>query len=215
MCDGLLADEPIELFNGRDFDGWKFDVITSRVEHGEIWRVEDGMIACVGRPLSVMRTAAEFESYELALEWRWPDGGRPGNTGVLVHASTPRERSVWPKSIEVQLAHGRAGDFWLMGETLEVEGREAIGRRIPKNGENPEREPGEWNKLTVRCEGDTITVTINGVVVNEGRKSSASRGAICLQSEGAAVHFRNLKLTPLSTPESTEPESPAPDADNE
>jgi len=195
------------LFNGRDFEGWTFDVISSRVEPAEIWTVEDGMIVCKGRPLSVVRTVEEFSDYELALEWRWPAEGRPGNSGVLVHASTPRERSVWPKSLEVQLAHGHAGDFWLIGETLEVADREPLGRRIPNNGEAAEKEPGEWNHLVVRCEGDRITVRVNGVLVNQGVNTSATRGAICLQSEGAEVHFRNIRLRPLGppTPESPEP----------
>lgn len=201
--DGAVGDagERI-LFNGRDFEGWTFDVISSRVDPGEIWTVDGGMIVCKGRPLSVVRTAEEFADYELTLEWRWPEGGKPGNSGLLVHASTPRERSVWPKSLEVQLAHGHAGDFWLIGETLEVEGREALGRRIPNNGEAAEKEPGQWNELAVRCEGDRITVRVNGVVVNEGRAASVTRGAICLQSEGAEVHFRNIVLRPLAaTPE--------------
>jgi len=191
------AKEPRELFNGENFDGWTFDVISSNVDPGQIWSVRDGMIICKGRPLSVMRTEEEFENYELTLEWRWAPGGNPGNSGVLVHAGTPRERSVWPKSLEVQLQHERAGDFWLIGESITVEGRPPIGRRIPHNGSQAEKEPGEWNTLLVRCVGDTITVHVNGVLVNEGRDASTTRGAICLQSEGAEVHFRKLRITPV------------------
>jgi len=193
----VAAGEPRELFNGENFEGWRFDVISSQVEPGEIWSVRDGMIICKGRPLSVMRTEEEFENYELTLEWRWAPDGEPGNSGVLVHAGTPRERSVWPKSLEVQLQHERAGDFWLIGETLTVDGRPAVGRRIPHNGSQAEKKPGEWNTLRVRCAGGTITVHVNGVLVNEGREASTTRGAICLQSEGAEVHFRNLRVTPV------------------
>ena len=184
-----------ELFNGKDFEGWTFDIISSQVAPEEIWTVSDGEIVCKGRPLSVMRTTEEFENYELTLEWRWV--GNPGNSGVLVHAGTPRERGVWPKSIEVQLAHEHAGDFWLIGETLVVDGREPLGRRIPHNGATAEKEPGEWNLLRVRCEGGRIVVHVNDVLVNDGHSASATRGAICLQSEGANVNFRNIRLTPL------------------
>lgn len=186
--------ETRELFNGKDFEGWTFDVISSQVEPEEIWSVRDGMIICKGRPLSVMRTKEDFANFELTLEWRWAPGSEPGNSGVLVHASTPREHSVWPKSIEVQLAHERAGDFWMIGETITVDGREPLGRRIPHNDHKAEKAPGEWNKLRVRCEGGNLTVHVNGVLVNEGRKASATRGAICLQSEGADVHFRNIRV---------------------
>jgi len=191
------SNKALDLFNGADFEGWSFDVISSKVEPGEIWSVRDGMIVCKGRPLSVMRTKADFENYELTLEWRWARGGRPGNSGVLVHAGKPRERSVWPKSIEVQLGHERAGDFWMIGEPIAVEGREPIGPRIPHNDNQAEKEPGEWNEIRIRCEGKTITVHVNGVLRNEGITATAMRGAICLQSEGTEVHFRNIRIAPL------------------
>lgn len=191
-----------DLFNGKDFEGWEFDIISSKVEPAEIWTVEDGMIVSVGRPLSVLRTTEGFENYELTLEWRWPEGSAPGNSGVLLHATSPRERGVWPKSIEVQLAHGSAGDFWMIGESITVEGREPLGRRIPNNGSLAERSPGEWNQLRVRCEGASVTVWINGTLVNHGHAATAVRGAICLQSEGADIHFRNLRILPLPAEDS-------------
>jgi hypothetical protein len=194
------AEEPRVLFNGKNFEGWEFDIISSKVEPGEIWSVRDGMIVCQGRPLSVVRTEEEFENFELTLEWRWAPDGKPGNSGVLVHASKPRERSIWPKSIEVQLAHESAGDFWMIGETIKVDGREPIGRRIPNGGTAAEKPVGEWNELRVRCVGTTITVHVNGVLMNEGRNASATRGAICLQSEGAEAHFRNIRISKIQAP---------------
>ena len=195
----MASGKPRDLSNGEDFEGWTFDVISSQVEPAAIWSMRDGMIICKGRPLSVMRTTEEFENYVLTLEWRW--AATPGNSGVLVHAGTPRERGVWPKSIEVQLAHESAGDFWLIGESITVDGRKPLGRRIPNNGNAAEKEPGEWNELRVRCEGTRITVHVNGVLVNEGHSATTSRGAVCLQSEGAETHFRNIRLTPLANGE--------------
>jgi hypothetical protein len=40
-------------------------------------------------------------------------------------------------------------------------------------------------------------VTVNGDLVNEATHCSVSKGAICLQSEGAPIEFRELVLTPL------------------
>ena len=39
---------------------------------------------------------------------------------MLVHCSTPGALGVWCKSIEVQLANGNAGDFWVIGTELDV-----------------------------------------------------------------------------------------------
>lgn len=197
MISSLQAAKPEPLFNGKDFDGWTFDVLDPAVEPAAIWSVVDEVIICKGRPPGVMRTVKEFSNYELTLDWRWAPGAKPGNSGVLVHCSTPREMFAWPKSIEVQLAHGDAGDFWMIGETLTVNGAQPQGRRWWKNAETHEKPPGEWNSARIRCEGDKLSVWINGQLMNEGTRLSAVKGAICLQSEGGEVHFRKVMLAPI------------------
>jgi hypothetical protein len=191
------AEEPQLLFNGRDFEGWTFDVIDPAVPPEAVWSVVDGVLVCKGRPPGVIRTVKDFSNYELLVEWRWAPGAKPGNSGVLVHASKPREMFVWPKSVEVQLAHENAGDFWTIGETLTVADSQPQGRRWWKKGGANEKPPGEWNTARIRCEGGTVKVWINDRLMNEGTGLSAERGAICLQSEGSEVHFRKIELTPV------------------
>ena len=193
----LHAAEPQPLFNGRDFEGWTFDILDPAVEPAAVWSVSEGVLVCKGRPPGVIRSVGEFSNYELSLEWRWAPGAKPGNSGVLIHASKPREMFAWPRSVEVQLGHGNAGDFWMIGETLAVEKSEAIGRRWLKKGEPCEKEPGEWNHVRIRCQGAKVSVWVNGTLMNEGTDLSATRGAICLQSEGGEVHFRKIELTAL------------------
>jgi hypothetical protein len=192
-----LAAEPVALFNGKNLEGWTFDVIDPEVKPDAIWSVADGVLICKGRPPGVMRTEKEFSNYEITIEWRWPQGGKPGNSGMLVHASKPRERFIWPKSLEVQLACDNAGDFWMIGEKVTVANQTPQDRRWLKRGESAEKPPGEWNTMKVICKNDTITVWINGALMNEGTGLTAAKGAICLQSEGAEIHFRKVELTPL------------------
>ena len=193
----LSAAEPKALFNGKNLDGWTFDVIDEKVKPSEIWSVADGLLICKGRPPGVIRTAQEYADYELAIEWRWAPGGKPGNSGLLIHASKPREMFVWPKSIEVQLGNGNAGDFWTIGEKLTVPNTTPQGRRWLKRQESVEKPPGEWNTMRVRCQADTLKVWVNDVLMNEAAGLSATRGALCLQSEGAEIHFRKVELRPL------------------
>ena len=202
----LAKAEPVSLFDGKSLDGWSFDIISEDAKPSDVWSVSDGMIVCKGRPPGVMRTDKEYSDYELTVEWRWAPGKKPGNSGVLVHASKPREMFVWPKSLEVQLGSGNAGDFWMIGESVKVEGAKPEGRRWLKKGESAEKEAGEWNTMTVRCEGDTIRVTVNGRLMNEGKSLSTTKGAICLQSEGAEIHFRKVELTPLGATKEESPE---------
>ena len=183
-----------QLFNGKDLSGWTFDNISPNVAPDTIWSIKDGMIVCKGRPPGVIRTAKSYRNYELTVEWRWAPGSKPENSGILVHASKPRETYVWPKSIEVQLEHQNAGDFWMIGETLLVPGAQPEGRRWIKKGKSHEKPVGEWNVARITCSGNTIKVFINDVLVNEGVSSSATEGAICLQGEGGEIHFRKVDL---------------------
>ncbi|MES2659396.1 MAG: DUF1080 domain-containing protein [Verrucomicrobiota bacterium] len=191
------AADPKPLFNGKDFKGWVFDNIDPKAPPESVWSVSDGVLVCKGRPPGLMRTEKEYSNYELTLEWRWAPGGKPGNSGVLIHASKPKEMFVWPKSIEVQLGHQNAGDFWTIGEKLTVAGTEPQGRRWVKKADSAEKPPGEWNTAKVRCEGDKITVWINGTLMNEGSGLSTTKGAISLQSEDKEVHFRKVELTAI------------------
>lgn len=194
----LLAAEPQALFNGKDLTGWTFDVIDPDVKPEAIWSVEEGLLVCKGKPPGVIRSAkTDFSNYELTVEWRWKPGGKPGNSGVLVHCSKPREIFIWPKSLEVQLGSGNAGDFWTIGEKVTVEGSTPQGRRWMKRQESSEKLPGEWNTMKIRCEGDKIQVWVNDTLMNEGKSLSTTQGAICLQSEGAEIHFRKVELKPI------------------
>ncbi len=197
LAPAVQAAEPVMLFNGKDFAGWTFDVLDPKVKPEAVWSVSEGIIVCKGRPPSVMRTVKDYSNYELKVEWRWAPGDKPGNSGILVHASTPREMFAWPKSIEVQLADGKAGDFWMIGEKLSVAGSIPQGRRWMKLTESAEKPPGEWNSVRIRCQADKLSVWVNGTLMNQGTGLSTTHGAICLQSENREIHFRKVELTPI------------------
>ena len=47
------------------------------------------------------------------------------------------------------------------------------------------------------CRGRTVTIKINGVVVNQAVDVFPSHGKILLQNEGHEVYFRNFTISPL------------------
>ncbi len=198
--------KPIQLFNGKDLTGWTHYLWNSKAKQqdtatpmSDVWSVQDGILICQGRPPGYIRTVNEYENYRLTLEWRWPEGTPGGNNGVLVHTTTPNALGVWPKSIEVQLAKDNAGDFWVIGTTLEVPDadKRRKDRRHLNLTDGSEKPIGEWNKMEILAKGDEITVWVNGDLVNHATQCSDRRGAVSLQSEGALIHYRNIYLTPL------------------
>ncbi len=189
--------ETIELFNGKDLSGWSAQPQKSDAA-SDTWSVDNGILKCTGQPIGYLRTDRDdFANYVLTLQWRWP--ANPGNNGVLVHASTPGALGVWPKSIEVQLGTGDAGDFWVIGTELDVpnEAQRKEGRRHKNLTDDSEKPIGQWNTIEITCKGDQVTVKVNGDLVNHATNCSVTKGAICLQSEGAPIEFRNIRLTPI------------------
>ena len=197
---GFAADDWKPLFDGKSFSGWSFDT-HDKAAPETIWKIEDGTIVVggKGKPAGVIRTEKSYSDYTLEFEWRWMDG--KGNSGCLVHCSTPREINVWPKSIEVQLMAENAGDFWLIGETIEVDEKQIAkdrkggpSRRRINLTDGSEKPLGEWNQMRIITKGASLEVYVNGVLVNKGSNASATEGAICLQSEKANIQFRNIRI---------------------
>lgn len=208
----LATGEP--LFNGKDLAGWKTDVPsadkTPNIQPSFI--VRDGKLVSLGTPRGHLISDKSYENYRLTVEYRFT--GKPGNCGVLVHSSTPRVLyGMFPKSIEVQMQSGHAGDFWCIGENIEVpnmkqrrpkkEGQKYGGskgdaRRILNLTDDSENTLGEWNTMVIECQADEVKVWVNGTLVNHGTKSTASKGQIALQAEGAEVEFKKVELEPLT-----------------
>lgn len=72
--------------------------------------------------------------------------------------------------------------------------KDTLGFRGARDVEKP---AGEWNRMEVICDGDTITNIVNGYVVNRGTGSSHTEGKIQFQSEGAEILFRKIEVRPL------------------
>ncbi len=204
----------IALFNGENINNWTPDVPKAdenpNIEPSFI--VRDGNLVSLGKPLGHLTTNSVHSNYRLVVEYRFP--GKPGNCGVLVHSSTPRVLyEMFPASIEVQMQHKHAGDFWVIGEDIKVpnmeerrplrEGQKYGGfkgdaRHIHNLTDDSEKPLREWNRMEIICKGDEIIVWVNGDLVNHGYDATVQSGKISLQAEGSEVEFRKVDLYPLA-----------------
>lgn len=201
------------LFNGSDLSGWHVDVpaMDSNPDTLNPFIVRDGMLVSLGDPRGHLITNEAFQNYSLLVEYRF--AGEPGNCGVLIHASTPRALyKMFPKSMEVQMEHQNAGDFWCIVEDIEVPDMES--RRGPKDNwgitegkarniknltDDSEKPVGEWNTMYIEALGSEVKVWVNGVLVNHGFNCTADKGRIALQAEGSEVEFRKLELKEITS----------------
>ena len=210
-CIAVSASAPAQewqsLFNGKDLAGW-VDVNTSE----ETWRVEDGLLKCSGLPIGVMRSEKQYENFILHIEWRHMEAG--GNSGVFIwsEGSVPEGRDL-PKGMEVQMLElewpnlhpDRNGNpahiGYISGELFGANGLTGVPDN-PRGERSMSKElrckgKGEWNTYDVVAVDGTVKLSINGKFVNGIRNSSVKKGYLCLESEGAEIHFRNIRIMEL------------------
>jgi len=212
FCSCQSQPQPISLFNGIDLTGWHVDVpeMDTSVTARNPFIVRDGLLVSLGTPGGHLITDEIYQNYRLDIEYRF--AGTPGNCGALVHASTPRALyGMFPKSLEVQMMHENAGDFWCIVEDIKVpdmESRrgppaewgitEGKKRRVLNLTDGSENPVGEWNAMTIECLGNEIKVWVNGDLVNHGTECTTDKGQIAVQAEGSEVEFRKLELSTIS-----------------
>ena len=194
-ADAITPTTKTELFNGKDTVGWAvFPAETSK----DTWSIKDGILACTGKPSGFLRTEKSYKQYRFTVEWRFT---KTGNTGVVVHMTPPD--AVWPKSIECQGMHKNQGDFYFWngatltgGTELKNKAGKIRGYRLGKQSD-AEKPAGEWNTFTTICDGNTVTILVNGKEVNKATGTNLAEGFIGLQVEGGAFEVKRCTLEPL------------------
>lgn len=182
----------------------------------ETWSMKDGAIFCTGQPVGVVRSKQQYKNLELVVEWRHHKSG--GNSGVFLWASeqalTGLDRGKLPPGgIEVQvLDHGYAEQYekstgkkpdWFTtnGDVFPVGSSKMKpfpptapngSRSFPRK--NLSRGVGEWNHYYVRAINGEVRLWVNGEEVSGGNECQPAEGYLCLESEGAPVEFRNLRI---------------------
>jgi hypothetical protein len=195
-----------DLFNGRNLAGW-VNVNTAE----DTWRVKDGLLICSGHPIGVMRSEKQYENFVLHIEWMHMEPG--GNSGVFIWShAIPNQESRLPNGVEVQMLEldwpklntrdGRVPPVaYVHGELFGVGGVKTVpdnprGERS-MSIENRAKGRGEWNTYDVVAVDGVVKLAVNGVFVNGISRTTQKKGYLCLESEGAEIHFRNIRLLEL------------------
>jgi len=204
------AEDPhtwVPLFNGKDLTGWA-NVNTDE----DTWSVKDGLLVCSGHPIGVMRTEKQYENFLLHIEWRHMEAG--GNSGVFAwsEGTVPEGRRL-PKGMEIQMLEldwvnqhkSKDGVLppiaYVHGELFGANGLKTTpdnprGTRS-KSIENRCLGKGQWNVYDVVCVDGVVKLSVNGKFVNGVANASVKKGYLCLESEGAEIHFRNIRIMEL------------------
>ena len=174
------------LFNGENLEGWT-------INGTEKWYVEDGLLVCESGPdkaYGYLSTNEYYDDFVLELEFLQE---ADGNSGVFFR-STVEGTVVSGWQVEVAPPDHDTGGIY-----------ESYGRGWlikPDKAKDVYLKMGEWNKMRIICNGDTVTTYLNGheMVTLTDEKIGNGKGGIALQIHdggGIKVKWRNINLTEL------------------
>lgn len=186
----------------------------------DTWSFEGNTIKCTGKPVGVIRTKKQITNLELVVEWKHKQYG--GNSGVFLWA-TPDSierlaagKGRLPAGIEVQVLdlgyaekyekqHKKPSDWFTShGDVFPTQNAKMkpfppvapnSSRSFPSK--NTTKGVGEWNHYYIRAINGEVRLWVNGVEVSGGTDCKPATGYLCLESEGAPIEFRNLRIREL------------------
>ena len=186
VCCGELSANSESLFNGKNLDGWV-------IENGGKFSVEDGKIL-VNRGVGWLRSKKTYGDFTLIMEFRFLEEG--ANSGIFVRtmAESSNDENGWPSNgYQVQCLD-------------KIDGKSPLGSIIPYGGPESRdvtdveaikqayRPAGEWHRYVIHCEGDLLTVILNGIVVTRSKGIGNSPGHIGIQAENGLLEFRRVDV---------------------
>ena len=174
------------------------------------WWLDGDILKTTGLPIGVIRSEKEYENFIMHVEWSHQEAG--GNSGAFVWSDAIPQGNRLPNGVEIQMLdlewvklNTRDGVeppiAYVHGEVFGVGGVEITpenprGSRS-KSTENRVLGKKEWNTYDVVCIDGNIKLSVNGKFVNGITNSSQRKGYICLEAEGAEIHFRNIQIIEL------------------
>jgi hypothetical protein len=181
----------VQLFNGKDLNGWK--------EIGnERWVVEDGVILGEGvtAEYGYLATEKSYRDFEFSLRFKCE---ADGNSGVYFHTAFKEGTATVTAGRQVEidrvLGHHTGGVYgdgrgWLAWPAPEYE---TVIR------------PTDWNDMLIRVEGNRYIVILNGIQVLDFTYPSpvAEEGVIALQLHSGGqgrMRFKDIYVRDLSRP---------------
>jgi hypothetical protein len=184
-----------DLFNGKSLDGWKTNVFGK--DTGKTFTVEEDYIKVAGNPNGYFYTDKTYKNYIVKFDWRYK---RPanledenkfgGNSGLLVHIQGHGKG--WPNCLEVQGENRTHGSFIPIGKNVGLTNAKFDKKTLDK----VRNKVGEWNTTEVTINNGDVLVKVNGTRVGSA-KFTLTEGPFGIQSEGAELHFKNIKIKTL------------------
>jgi hypothetical protein len=184
-------------------------------------------------PTGLIRTIKARENYILEYEWRHlteapsanGGNGTSGNSGIIIaHSALPKPGGPYPnEGHEIQVCNLGNGEWYTShGDIFTMPGSISTGIPDPRFGMSFScghrsmptvfrgSRTGEWNHIRLTCVDGVLQNEVNGYLVTAMYRVSPRKGYISIESEGAPVEFRHMRLQELKPDPDLAPKHVAP-----
>jgi len=187
----------------------------------DTWKWQDSHVYCTGQPTGVIRSKQKIKNLELVCEWMHKKKG--GNSGIFLWANQESIDNLTagkgrlPEGIEVQVldlgyaelylsgGENRVADWFTSHGDVFPTGRAKMKPFPPVAPDGKRSFPSknltkginQWNHYYIRAINGEVRLWVNGEEVSGGTACDPADGYLCLESEGAPVEFRNLRIREL------------------
>ena len=192
----IFTDDPVSLFDGKSFTGWKGDTETT-------WRIENQTIVAgsLKKPAArneFLTTKKTFEDFELTLKFK-TEGKTKINAGVQFRTKRiPNHHEVIGYQADIgEGVHGALYDESRRRKFLAKPDEETLTKAKQAKPENG------WESYRVLAQGDRIQIWLNGVMTvdfKETDKTIPRSGVIALQIHGkmqGTIAYKDIKIREL------------------
>lgn len=183
------ASEWESMFDGKTLSGWKVNE-----ENPNTFSIENGTIKVAG-PRSHLfyrgKGDAKFKDFEFECEVMTK---KDANSGIFFH--TAYQKTGWPSSGYEAQVNASHGDWRKTGSIYSF--------KDVKEASHPD---DEWFTYNIKVQGNKVTITINGKVVNEytqpenhsDKTKRFGEGTIALQGHDpkSVIYYRDLRIRTL------------------
>ncbi|MDG3002753.1 3-keto-disaccharide hydrolase [Paludisphaera mucosa] len=181
----LGFDEPppaAPLFDGKSLEGWV-------AEHGDGFVVRDEVLT--SKPGSGwLRTAKAYKNFQLDLEFRILKEGSEGGLFFRTNPESAPAEPFWPaRGYQIPLADGE-GRLMLFGHGTNPPRFERKADAL----KTAAKEPGAWQKLSLKAIGPHVEVSLNDVLVTVADDVDPAGGHLGLYDKTGPYEWKNLTI---------------------
>ncbi|MEQ1827103.1 MAG: DUF1080 domain-containing protein [Pirellula sp.] len=183
------------------------------------WTWNGSSVHCTGKPVGVLRSAKKYKNLEFVGSWRHLTSG--GNSGFFLWTPDEALENLVPgklpsAGIEVQVldhgyhekyekSTGKKGDWFTTNGDIFPVGKSKLipfppvspagSRSFPRA--NHSLGTPAWNHYYVRAINGEVRLWVNGHEVSGGSDATPAEGYLCLESEGAPIDFKDIRIRVL------------------